>query len=244
MFSRARIIAWCIIAFTALAIIGVSIWRVLEPKIPHVDVDREKYPVIGLDISAHNGDIDFGRVASEGGVSFVYLKATEGADFRDSTFTRNFDAARKAGLHVGPYHFFRFDTDGSAQAQNLISTLNGRIIDLPVAIDVEEWGNPAQVPTELIIERLEAMRARLEANGIPSLIYTNKNGYARFVRHRITDADLWICSFTNPPVGSSVRWSLWQHSHRGSVPGIKGSVDLNTFNGSEVDYRRWIASYR
>lgn len=240
MKNKAQIIALVIIVITALAIGGVLLWRVLRPGEPHVELDRGRYPLIGLDLSAHNGEIDFGRVKREGGVTFVYLKATEGADFRDSAFIRNFDAAREAGIDVGPYHFFRFDTEGTAQAVNLISTLNGRIIDLPVAIDVEEWGNPAQVPTEMIVERLEVMRARLSAAGIPSLVYTNKNGYSRFMRHRIEDADIWICSFTNPPVGAAVPWRIWQHSHKGRIPGIKGFVDLNTFNGNMADYRMWL----
>ncbi len=239
MYNPARTCAYAIIAFTALAIGGVLAWRALRPHEPHVEIDRGRYPITGLDLSAHNGIIDFDKVSGEGGVTFVYLKATEGADFRDSAFTRNFDAARAAGLDVGPYHFFRFDTEGAAQAANLIATLNGRLIDLPVAIDVEEWGNPAQVPTEMIAERLEAMRARLSAAGIQSLIYTNKNGYSRFVRHRITDADIWICSFTDPPVGAAVEWKIWQHSHKGRVPGVKGRVDLNTFNGDILDYRLW-----
>lgn len=239
MNNPARSVAYLIIAVTALAIGGVLAWRVLAPHEPHVEVDRERYPLVGLDLSAHNGRVDFEKVRGEGGVTFVYLKATEGADFRDSAFIRNFDAARKAGLDVGPYHFFRFDTEGAAQAANLIATLNGRLIDLPVAIDVEEWGNPAQVPTEMIAERLDAMRATLSASGIQSLIYTNKNGYSRFVRHRITDADVWICSFTDPPVGASIPWRIWQHSHKGRVPGVKGRVDLNTFNGDILDYRLW-----
>lgn len=240
MNNPARPIAISIIVLTALAIIGLLAWRALRPREPHVELDRSEYPLLGLDLSAHNGPIDFARVKDEGGVDFVYLKATEGTDFRDSAFIRNFDGARAAGLDVGPYHFFRFDKDGTAQAMNLIATLNGRIIDLPVAIDVEEWGNPAQVPTELIIERLEAMRAHLLAAGIPSLIYTNKNGYSRFVRHRIPDADIWICSFTDPPIGASVNWRIWQHSHKGRIPGIRGVVDLNTFNGDILDYRLWL----
>lgn len=236
----ARFYAIVIIAFTALAIAGVFSWRVLRPREPHVEVDRGKYPLVGLDLSAHNGNIDFPRVKDEGHVTFVYLKATEGADFRDTSFVRNFDSARKAGLDVGPYHFFRFDTDGTAQAENIITTLNGRIIDLPVAIDVEEWGNPAQVPTELIVERLEAMRSRLKASGISSLVYTNKNGFSRFVGDRIDDVDIWICSFTNPPAGPGIPWRIWQHSHKGRIPGISGEVDLNTFNGDILDYRLWL----
>ncbi|MDE6277652.1 MAG: hypothetical protein K2M06_06040 [Muribaculaceae bacterium] len=240
MHLQARTIAIAIIALTGAAIVALAGWRLLMPHSVHIDLDRSEYPVIGIDISSHNGRVDFRRARLEGGVRFVYLKATEGADFRDKAFAANFDSARAAGLDVGPYHFFRFDTEGAEQARNIISTLNGRIIDLPVAIDVEESGNPAQVPTETIMERLQALRATLAAAGIPSLIYTNKAGYSRFMRRRISDADLWICSFTTPPISSAVSWRLWQHSHRATIPGIKGPVDLNTFNGDTLAYRTWL----
>ncbi len=240
MSIRPRSIAIAIIAFTGVAIFTFAAWRVLMPRTPHVDPDRDDYPLIGIDISAHNGPVDFKKARREGHVSFAYLKATEGADFRDTTFAANFDAAREAGIFVGPYHFFRFDTDGVEQARNLISTLNGRIIDLPVAIDLEEWGNPAQVPTEVIIARLEAMRGHLAAAGIPSMVYTNKSGYSRFLHRRLPRTDLWICSFTNPPISASVPWRLWQHSHIGHIPGIRGRVDLNTFNGDSTAFRAWL----
>lgn len=239
MNKSARYWAIAIIGFTALLIAGAVGMHVFKPLHPHIEPDRSRYPLCGADFSAHNGPVDFQRLADESELTFVYLKATEGADFRDSLFMRHYHSARNAGLHTGAYHFFRFDKDGEAQALNIIATLDTLDLDLPLAIDVEEWGNPAQVPTELIVERIKTLRAYLSARGIPSIIYTNKNGYARFVRHHIPEAEIWICSFTSPPVGSAVNWRLWQHSHLGRLPGVKGRVDLNTFNGSRSDYESW-----
>lgn len=59
-------------------------------------VDPEKYPVRGIDVSAHNGVIDMQKVA-DSGVEFVFIKATEGVDFKDRNFRTNFDKARRAG---------------------------------------------------------------------------------------------------------------------------------------------------
>lgn len=72
-----------------------------------------RYEVRGIDISAHNGPIDFERIRNEG-IDFVFMKASEGSGFKDVAFFDNYRNARKAGLKVGAYHFFRFDEIGRA----------------------------------------------------------------------------------------------------------------------------------
>ncbi len=230
--------ATAIVAATAMLVAALCLWRVFTPVQPHVEVDRSRYPVCGIDISRHNGDIDFDSVAAAG-IDFVYIKASEGTSHRDIAYRRNAIAASEAGMPVGAYHFFRFECDGRRQAVNFLSALSGTRPELPLAIDIEEWGNPAEVATNVVVERIAAMRAILENAGYRTVIYTNKNGYRRFVE--ADDAELWICSFTNPPLPHG-RWRLWQHSHRARVPGIRGYVDLNTFNGSRADFRSWMSS--
>lgn len=187
----------------------------------------QEYPVRGIDISAHNGDIDFDALAAGGNVQFAYVKATEGTDFIDRNFVRNITGLSQAGIPVGAYHFFRFDTDGEMQAWNLVSAMRGRHLQLRPAIDVEEWTNAADLPTAHIVSQLRAMIAILRAEGHEPLIYTNKDGYHRFVKGKLDDHSLWLCSFTDPPVGDSRPLHIWQYTHRGSLPGIPGSVDLD-----------------
>lgn len=197
--------------------------------------DVSGYAIRGIDISHHNGrDIDFGAVAGAG-YRFVYIKASEGTDYKDRHFVDNIRRAREAGLDVGVYHFFRFDTDGEMQAINLLHSLHNRNIDLPVAIDIEEWGNPDGEGTSRIIGRLRAMLDVLEREGVDVIIYTNKDGYDRFVRGNFDSYPLWLSSFTRPD--RDIGMLLWQHSHSGSVPGIPGKTDLNVFTGSEAEYQ-------
>lgn len=225
-----------VVALSAILIFGVMSYNSVSSRAPHVDIDRSRYPVKGIDVSSHNGDIDFRAVAADT-VSFVYVKATEGAYWKDSCFERNFDGARAAGLRVGAYHFFRFDVSGLRQAYNLLDGLHGRRPDLPVVIDVEEWKNVPDVTTADVIDRLAVMADRLKAEGLRVMIYTNKSGYSRFLHRRFDDLELWICSFTDPPTGGP--WRLWQHSHQGRVRGISGPVDLNTFNGSVQEFAQF-----
>jgi lysozyme len=199
---------------------------------PAIEPDAELYPIRGIDISAHNGDIDFDRVAADG-YTFVMIKASEGTDFKDKNFIDNIRRARQAGLKVGAYHFFRFDTDGRQQAINLLHSLRNRQLDFPAVIDIEEWGNPDGNATSRIIARLRDMIAHLKRFGCDIILYTNKDGYNRFIKGNFDNYPLWLCSFTQPE--ASPDWTIWQYSHSGSVDGISGKVDLNTI---KTDFQR------
>ena len=191
--------------------------------------DPDAYAIRGIDISAHNGDIDFEAVKRDG-ISFVLIKATEGTSFKDRKFQANYLAAKTAGLMVGAYHFFRFDAPGYMQALNIANSLNGRTIDLPVAIDIEEWTNPNSQATDLIQDRLDEMIDYLESHGYRVMLYSNKNGSARFIRGRYEGYPLWLCSLGAEP--AEFDWTLWQATHHGAVKGVKGAVDVNAFNGT------------
>lgn len=238
--STARNIAISIVAAAALLVGAIAGSRLLRKREPHVEIDHMAYPVKGVDLSAHNGIVDFDSLAAAG-VSFAYLKASEGLSFRDPSFVVNYAKCRRAGIAVGAYHFFRFDCDGRQQAINLLKATGGCLLDLPVGIDIEEWGNPAGHSTEIIRERLRTMTALLNAAGYRVIIYTNKQGHSRFVRDNF-DSDespaLWICSFTDPPIAHQP-WVIWQHSHVGRIPGVKGPVDLNVFNGDTAQWAQW-----
>ena len=233
-----------VIALTLIASVGIMLYLVKIRGVAHaVNVSRDEYPILGVDLSSHNGDIDFNRLKADS-VDFVMLKATEGTTFKDPKFNRNYTEARKAGIsHIGAYHFFRFDTDGEMQAMNLINSLRGKTIDLPVAIDREEWTNPKHLDTDEVVTRLQAMIDYLEINGLTILFYTNKDGYQRFIRDRFDDYPLWICSFTDPPLGDDNNdWALWQYSHWGWTDACDTEVDLNTFNGDREQWLQWVKS--
>lgn len=234
----ARHIAITIIAATAIMALTVISWRLFRPREPHVDVDRNIYPVRGIDLSAHNGVPDFNAIAADG-IDFVYLKASEGMTFRDPAFMRNYLAARRAGLNVGAYHFFRFDCDGASQADNFLASIIGCHFQLPLVIDIEEWGNPSSYNHTAIKTNLSEMLDSVSSRRGHVMLYTNKNGVSRFLPSTNTP-ELWICSFTNPPIRR--QWRLWQHSHCGAVKGVKGKVDLNTFNGSHHQWIEWLDS--
>ncbi len=199
------------------------------------------YPVTGVDISAHNGDIDF-ETLSRQGVEFVLVKATEGVSHKDTHFHSNYLKAKRAGLKVGAYHFFRFDCTGYMQALNLIHSIRGKHLDLPVVIDVEEWTNSVTQPTGGVIDGLRRMIAVLEEHGYRVMLYSNKNGYERFIRGRLESYPVWLCSFSPPD--DTHRWVIWQYSHQGRLEGVPGAIDLNAFHGTRDEWQQWASGAR
>ena len=234
----ARSMAIAIVVATGLLIAGTCILRLSNRGTRHIEPDRTVYPLRGADLSAHNGDIDFDSLATV--LDFVYLKASEGRTFVDRNFRRNHAEARRVGIPVGAYHFFRFGAPGVEQSDNLRAVLDSLTIDLPVAIDVEESGNKNDISTDTVVKHLREMVDDLRTHGHRVIIYTNKDGYARFVYRNFEDTELWICSFTDPPMALGGRWTLWQHSHSEHLPGVRGSVDLNTFNGSATEFAAYL----
>lgn len=223
-----------LLAAVAAAVVGYTAIRRYSGGVP--EPSREDYAVRGIDISAHNGAVDFAELSHSGEVDFVMMKATEGTNFKDARFIDNYRGATEVGLKIGVYHFFRFDSDSEMQALNLLHSVRHRAIDFPLVIDIEEWGNPDGLATSKIVSSLRTMISVLETAGHQVMLYTNKDGYRRFVEGNFDDYPLWICSFSDPPVDGD--WSVWQYSHRGSVPGIRGKVDMNVIRpGACVDIR-------
>lgn len=200
-------------------------------------VDPERFPVRGIDVSAHNGDIDFNRAARDG-VEFVFIKATEGGDFKDRNFRINYEKARLAGLKKGVYHFFRFDRDGVEQALNLMKAVGNRKPELGLVIDVEKAGNADSIPNEIIARRLSQMVDYLNLLGHRVMFYTNRDGYYDYLAENFPGHPLWICGFSQNPINAE--WTFWQFNHRGKVDGIKGDVDMNAFCGSRSDWKRFL----
>ena len=209
---------------------------------PHIEISPVEYPISGIDVSSHNGRINFRRVAADG-VDFVYIKASEGVDFRDSRFSANCDSAGKAGLKVGAYHFFRMNGDGRLQSANFLASISGKNLDMPLVIDVEDWGNESAESIETVKRNLADMIACLEAAGRRVVIYTNKDGFDSYIKEGFSHYDLWLCTFRHPSKVRNFDWKILQYSHWGEVDGINGEVDLNVFNGTCEQWEAWLQGH-
>lgn len=228
----------CFIAAGALLLwAGYAAWIAFKTTPPYVD--RQLYPVMGIDVSAHNGSVNF-EAARADGVEFVWIKASEGASFKDKNFRINHDKARKAGVKTGAYHFFRFDKDGVEQALNLLDAVGDRILDLGIAIDIESSGNPSGIDISTVKDRIATMVEYLNLRGLAPTLYCNKKDYFGLLDDSFPGQSLWICALSEDQIASD--WTFWQFSHNGSVAGVKGNVDINVFGGSRKEWSEFIAN--
>ena len=238
-------IKWLLLAGAAALVVllgGYAAWRYILPH--SVNVDRYRYPIAGIDVSTHNGNIDFDK-GRDDNYQFVFIKASEGMTYKDDAFERNYRGASEAGLKVGAYHFFRKNRTGQQQAENFLAAIGNKHFDLPLVIDLEDdWGNGATVSRQTAIERVMDMIEILNGKGYQVMIYTNLDGYNKYYKDLLGDHDLWLCSFTSPDLLPTLPHCIQQFSHEGTVNGVNGNVDLNVFRGSSSEWNRYVDSVK
>ncbi len=234
-------IKWLLLLGAATLVVLGGAYLFWHYVLPHsVNVDRYRYPVAGIDVSKHNGEIDFEKVAADD-YQFVFIKASEGKTYQDEAFARNYEGARDAGLKVGAYHFFRKNRTGEEQAANLLNVVKGKELDLPLVIDLEDdWGNGATTSRETALKRVLEMIEILDDKGYDVMIYTNLDGYGKYYMGMLGDHDLWLCSFTSPDMLTDKPHRFQQFSHEGVVAGVKGDVDLNVWRGSKREWQHYL----
>lgn len=239
--TRPDYIKWLLLLGAAALVVLFGLYVGRRYILPHsVNVDRYRYPIAGIDVSKHNGEIDFDQV-SDDNYQFVFIKASEGKTYQDDAFERNYAGARNAGLKVGAYHFFRKNRSGKEQADNFLNVIKGKPMDLPLVIDLEDdWGNGVNIDRKLALERVLDMINILNDKGYPVMIYTNLDGYGKYYKDMLGDHDLWLCSFTSPDLLPEMPHCIQQFSHEGNVAGVKGDVDLNVFRGTKKEWNRYL----
>lgn len=207
---------------------------------PTIIIDETRYPVKGIDVSKHNGKIDFMTIARND-FQFVVIKATEGYDHTDPNFDTYYRQAREAGLDIGAYHFFMMNKNGKRQAEHFMKHLRGKEFNLPLVIDVEDWKNAKRINADSVASRLRDMITTIETKGYNVMVYTNGDGYRKYIKERI-DIPVWICSFRQPE-NLDLKWTMHQYSHWGRIPGHINDFDLNIFNGTQNEYKQWVLKH-
>lgn len=201
----------------------------------HTELLARRYEVRGIDVSHHQGLINWDSVGAQG-LSFAYVKATEATGHVDSYFFYNWKQARAKGLATGAYHFFSMQESGAEQGEYYISVVPLEDDSLPPVIDLEV---SLAYPREDVVREVVAMSDVLEEHyGKKPIIYLDENVYEAFVKGSSLGNPIWIREiYVHPLLLGNIGWSLWQYSSRGSVSGIRGAVDLDVYRGSGEQFR-------
>jgi lysozyme len=226
---RTRRWHWVVgISVTGLIVAAALMWFAWLPRYRPTLKPGERY---GIDVSHHQGRINWDSVAADG-ISFVYIKATEGGDFTDPRFRQNWEGAAEAGLARGAYHFFTLCRSGDVQAQNFLNTVPQKTEALPPAVDLEISGNCSERPDSLTVRREidEFLRIVEAATGRTVVLYVGDDFEDLYPVRRALGRPLWQLEFMRRPRGED--WVIWQVGGFAHVDGIDGNVDLDVMRSA------------
>lgn len=205
----------------------------------------KEYPIRGVDVSAYQGEIDWNTLSGQG-IGFAFIKATEGSSFKDKRFKDNWKNANKTKLKVGAYHFFSYDSAGTTQANNFISTVPVQKGMLPPVIDFEFYGDKEKKPLakEKTQKILNDLIAELEIHYKQKpIIYATQKSYNLYIKNEYKKYPIWIRDvFRKPDWIGENSWTFWQYSNRKVMKGYNGKekyIDMNVFNGSEIEFLKF-----
>ena len=199
--------------------------RELRPPIRHT-VNQQQ---LGIDVSHYQGYINWEEVAQDKSITFVYVKATEGASLVDDFYVRNLYGAKRVGIPVGSYHFFSPSVSPRVQLENFRSTVDPRQQDLIPVVDVEKRGKASLVQFQRSLKTFLDGVERMF--GVKPIIYTGVNFYAKYLEGRFTGYRFMVARYAEefPGLSEDVPIVLWQYSSTSYVDGIRGQVDKSVF---------------
>lgn len=185
----------------------------------------------GIDVSHYQQRINWDEVNDRHVLDFAFVKATEGHEYTDSLFCRNWDALSRLGIRRGAYHFFRSYGCGWDQAQHFLKTVEMKAGDLPPVLDFETSDG---MPREIMVEEARIWLQVVEATlHVKPIIYTNQHFYEKYLAGVFDNYPFWIARYSNerPVLSTGKDWHFWQYSNEGCLDGIPSKTDLNVFAG-------------
>jgi len=215
---------------------------------------NEVYP--GIDLSSHNGEVDFSRVV-RAGVKYAWIKVTEGTTHVNPGFQKKFEDARRAGLIVGAYHFARPDTyagdpkDWKNEADNFLKQLEVvglecgdlvPVVDLEQGLKTDDNHN-----CEWYLNWLDYVGCQTKTRPV---VYTARWAWQLYImkgsnelQNQLSTYPLWLASYNEgvqPERTTTLwnKWDIWQYTGSGTVPGVTGRCDQNWMAGGQLDKLR------
>lgn len=217
---------------------------------------REDYPIRGIDVTIHEGDIDWKRTRREHDIRFAYMRSSSWAG-ADASFAKHWADTKSAGFDRGAVHIFDYCLTAAQQ-----DALVGRIVpnddtSLPVAIVLEEARNDfnrrefkcysklSEAQIQATILQL-AQRLQQRYGKVP-LIRGNRSFLNQVLDARFHRYMVWLAVYRTSKAPDTVDlglkgsnpWTIWQYTAAMSVKGIGDNVNGNVFFGGENEYTQF-----
>ena len=190
----------------------------------------------GIDISYHNGEIDFSKVKSQ--VDFIIIRSgygTKTTDSKEVKFDIYYEEAKKNNIPIGTYWYSYANTPEEAlvEAQTFLNKVKGKKFEYPVFYDVEEKSILNQ-GKEIVSKIIKTFLEEVEKNGYLVGLYSSASYLENLVDDEIKDKYIiwvaqWGKNIDKPRYNG--KWDIWQYSSKGHIDGVQSqNVDLDFSN--------------
>ena len=221
-------------------------WTTINGRKYYYNSNGELSSSIGIDVSRHNGQIDWQAVKNDG-IDFAIIRVGYGDDLGDQDDVRaiyNMNECERLGIPYGVYLYSYAASDEQAysEADHMLRMIQGRNPQMGVYIDIEDTDtyydsgiNPYDAEGRECITRWAKIAMQQVANaGYTPGIYANYNYFSSILYTDELSEMKWLAYYSKndpyadyaPPQGP---WICWQYSSRGTVNGIEGNVDMNAW---------------
>ncbi len=196
---------------------------------------------VGIDVSSYQGDIDWKAVADSRNIDFAMIRVgyrgygSEGKLDTDSRYEDNLKGAQENKVPMGVYFFteaINYD-EGVEEANYVLSLIEDYNVTYPVVIDTE-YVNDSNARANDISnsDRTDAIVGfceTIKAAGHTPMIYASRNWFVQNMDiDRLGEYELWVAQYANVPY-FPYKFTGWQYTYEGSVPGIEAPVDINVW---------------
>jgi GH25 family lysozyme M1 (1,4-beta-N-acetylmuramidase) len=197
----------------------------------------ERLSRLGIDVSSHQGSIQWPAVAADG-IDFAFIRVgnrgfTEGQLYLDERFEQNYQGATEAGLSVGAYFFSQAlnEDEARAEARFVLEHLAGRVLSYPIVYDFEPVqdtnGRANHVSAHQRTSNALAFCQTVEAAGYQTMLYGNAKDISQYYLEVLRGHNIWFAEYDASYPSGQFDFTIWQYSNAGQVAGIATNVDMN-----------------
>lgn len=194
----------------------------------------------GIDVSVHQGNIDWKKVKSDG-IDFAIIRAGYGrlSSQKDKQFENNYAGCKANGIPVGAYWYsYALSVDEvRKEAAACLKSIQNKTFEYPIFFDIEHKTQLA-LSDNLLQKIAIAFCEELEKAGYWVGIYSYKYFLeSNFTPELLNRYAVWVAHTGVAQTNFKYPYGMWQYSHTGKVNGIRSNVDLNY---AYVDYPRFM----